>query len=218
MPKQALLQAIEGLNEQECERLAEAIASMEAEPIAGGDTTVRTLIGRLSAKFRDGKSESPSARDEQVAQMIIAAFNAMPFARHLGLELTEITSRRALGKIHLKPELESIDRTLHGGVLLCLCDHVGGVSALAHMLIGPRQWGFEDIRGLVTLEQNMSFIRLARIGDTLHATGRVVHAGRKILVTQQVIKDQNGKEVARGRQSLFLSLHRSKAEAPNVEP
>jgi uncharacterized protein (TIGR00369 family) len=76
---------------------------------------------------------------------------------------------------------------VHGGMISTLADSAMGRSVRT---VKP------SVVRAMSFDLKVSFISAVKIGDTLRATGRVVHAGRRTVVTECRIEGSGGKLVA----------------------
>jgi uncharacterized protein (TIGR00369 family) len=76
---------------------------------------------------------------------------------------------------------------VHGGMISTLADSAMGRSVRTVKPAVVRSMSF-DLK--------LSFINAAKIGETLRATGRVVHAGRRTVVAGCRIEGQGGRLIA----------------------
>ena len=76
---------------------------------------------------------------------------------------------------------------VHGGMITALADSAMG-RALRTIKPGV-------VRSM-SFDLKLSFISAARVGETLRATGRVVHAGRRTAVTECHVEAPGGRLVA----------------------
>ena len=76
---------------------------------------------------------------------------------------------------------------VHGGMITALADSAMG-RALRTIKPGV-------VRSM-SFDLKLSFISAARVGETLRATGRVVHAGRRTAVTECRVEAPGGRLVA----------------------
>jgi len=113
-----------------------------------------------------------------------------PFARHMGIEVLE----RSKGFCRLGYTVRDHHRNradvLHGGLLLALIDHAGGLAD---------SWAAdgEAPRLSVTIDLNGHFTRAVRFGRVT-VTGRVVSEGRSLYFATTEIHDADGHLVAYG--------------------
>ena len=112
----------------------------------------------------------------------------MPFARLLGLSVTEATAARVRGELTVRPELCTSNGIMHGGAIMALADSLGAIGA---MLTLP-----EGAQGTTTIESKTNFLAAALAGTTLAAETTPVSVGRRISVWQTRIARPDGKAVA----------------------
>ncbi|PSP24479.1 thioesterase [Halobacteriales archaeon QH_10_65_19] len=95
-----------------------------------------------------------------------AFFEGMPFAQHLGVEVTECENGHAEGTLEMREELSWNENQLmaHGGVTFTLADTVGG-AALVSVVDQP----------VPTIDMRIDYLSAAT-GD-LYATADVVRCG-----------------------------------------
>jgi uncharacterized protein (TIGR00369 family) len=93
-------------------------------------------------------------------------FEGMPFAQHLGVEVTECENGHAEGTLEMREELSWNENQLmaHGGVTFTLADTVGG-AALVSVVDQP----------VPTIDMRIDYLSAAT-GD-LYATADVVRCG-----------------------------------------
>ena len=109
------------------------------------------------------------------------AFEEIPFARLLGMELGEL--RRGAATLHLeaREELKRNRGILHGGVVASLADTAAAFAILT--LTEPGQ-------ASTTVDLTVHYLRPLSTGRaTAHA--RVVRAGRRIMVISVDVFDEN---------------------------
>jgi len=113
-------------------------------------------------------------------------FERMPFARHLGIELTEVGDGTASGRIELTEEHSSTPaaRVAHGGVTYALADTIGGAAVLAAAdTIAP------------TLDMRIDYLAPAT-GEVVRADAEVVRLGSVATVDIDVTDGEDAAIVA----------------------
>ncbi|WP_435334921.1 PaaI family thioesterase [Haloarchaeobius sp. TZWWS8] len=115
-------------------------------------------------------------------------FDAMPYAEHLGMELTDATDGYARGTLELEPHHSSVPGRLvaHGGVVHSFADHVGGAAVIS---LNHRPTPTIDIR----------IDHLAPATEDLVAEGEVVRNGGQVATVDVTIENVSGKRVATAR-------------------
>ncbi len=75
--------------------------------------------------------------------------------------------------------------------------HGGLISTLADSAMGRSIWTIKPgVRQAASFDLKLSFVAAARIGETLRATGKVVHAGRRTCVAECRVEVSGGKLIA----------------------
>jgi uncharacterized protein (TIGR00369 family) len=85
------------------------------------------------------------------------------------------------------PEMANSAGFVHGGMISALADSAMGRSLRT---IKP------GVARSMSFDLKLSFINAAKVGETLRATGRVVHAGRRTAVTECRVEGPGGRLVA----------------------
>ncbi|MGA8015734.1 MAG: PaaI family thioesterase [Candidatus Dormiibacterota bacterium] len=116
---------------------------------------------------------------------------AMPYSRVNGVMVDEARADLVTGRIRWSPERTTAGGDLHGSALLTLADSLGQICALLNLPPGA---------GTTTLGCSSQFFRGIRGGDA-HATTRPIHVGRRTLVVQTDIRDDDGRPVAQMTQT-----------------
>jgi uncharacterized protein (TIGR00369 family) len=113
------------------------------------------------------------------------------FADHLGITVLE--RRRGFCRLACIAEPQHLNRSnvMHGGVLLALIDHAGGLAD------SWTQAG-EEPRRSMTIDLNCRFTRPVAAGARVIATARIVSEGRSIYFASTEIHDEAGALVAFG--------------------
>jgi uncharacterized protein (TIGR00369 family) len=115
---------------------------------------------------------------------------------HLGHELVEIEPEAGVARARFLagPEFLNPLGSVQGGILTAMLDEVMVDAALARL--GP------DFI-VPTLEIKTSFLRPASAGP-LNGEGRVVRQTRSVVFTEGVLRDADGREVARASASALI--------------
>jgi uncharacterized protein (TIGR00369 family) len=105
----------------------------------------------------------------------------------LGIELVEAGDDKAIVQMTATENMANHSGFLHGGMISALADSAMG-RALRTVKPG--------IVRAMSFDLKVSFINAAKIGETLRATGRVVHAGRRTMVAHCRIEGRDGRLIA----------------------
>lgn len=108
--------------------------------------------------------------------------------RLLGLRFDELDRGRVVMSLDTRPDFANPLGTVHGGIAATLLDSVMGCAVHTTLPAGV---------SYTTLEIKVNYIRAASTdGQTLTATGTVVHSGRRTATAEGRVVDQDGKLVA----------------------
>lgn len=119
-----------------------------------------------------------------------ALLEAMPFARHCGVELVTATPDQVEGRLQWSEELCTANGRLHGGALMTLADTVGAACGFLNL---------PDGASTTTIESKTNFIRGVDAGTAI-AVARPLHVGGFIVI-QTTITDGDERLVAQTTQT-----------------
>ena len=105
----------------------------------------------------------------------------------LGLETIETGEGTATVDMRATEDMANHSGFVHGGMISTLADSAMGRSVRT---IKP------GVVRAMSFDLKLNFITAAKIGETLRATARVVHAGRRTVVTECRVEGPDGKLVA----------------------
>ena len=105
----------------------------------------------------------------------------------LGLELVDTSEGSATVQMTATEDMANHSGFVHGGMISTLADSAMGRSV--HTLTPA-------VTRAMSFDLKLNFINAARIGETLRATGHVIHAGRRTVVTECRIDGKDGRLVA----------------------
>jgi uncharacterized protein (TIGR00369 family) len=105
----------------------------------------------------------------------------------LGLTLVETGEGTATVEMTSTEDMANHSGFVHGGMISTLADSAMG-RAVRTLIPG--------VVRTMSFDLKLSFISAAKIGERLRATGRVVHAGRRTVVTECRVEGAGGKLVA----------------------
>ena len=117
---------------------------------------------------------------------------AAPFTTKLGMEFVEASPDEVRAQLAWSEELCTAGGALHGGALMGLADNVGGFLAFLNLPDGAN--------GTATIESKTNFFAAVRSGR-VHAVARPLHKGRRTIVVDTELFDDDGKLVARVTQT-----------------
>ena len=110
-----------------------------------------------------------------------------PAWRWLGISLVELGEGNATVEMTASDDMANHAGFVHGGMITALADSAMGRSLYT---LNP------GIVRAMSFDLKLSFISAANVGETLRATGHVVHAGRRTAVTECRVEGPGGRLVA----------------------
>jgi 1,4-dihydroxy-2-naphthoyl-CoA hydrolase len=136
-----------------------------------------------------------------------ALIDSMPFARHLGVEITSAGPEGVRARLAWAERLSTSRGVLHGGVVMALADTSGALCAFLNLPEGATT---------STIESKTNFFRAVREGH-IESVSRPLHVGRSTIVVQTDVYDAAGKRVAQVTQTQAV-LNPTKSEDPRSGP
>ncbi|HEX7265749.1 MAG TPA: PaaI family thioesterase [Candidatus Dormibacteraeota bacterium] len=105
----------------------------------------------------------------------------------LGLKLVETGAGSAVVEMTATEPMANHSGVVHGGMISALADSAMGRSLRT---LSP------GVARAMSFDLKLNFINAAKIGENLRATGRVIHAGRRTIVTDCRVEGRDGRLVA----------------------
>lgn len=130
----------------------------------------------------------------------------MPLAATLGMRTDAYTADQVVLSMDWAPALCTANGVLHGGVVMALADSAGGACALLNL---P-----EGASGTATIESKTNFLGAVTRG-AVTATATPLHRGATTIVVETLVRDQDGRPVAKVTQTQLVLRPqiRAKSEA-----
>jgi len=119
----------------------------------------------------------------------------MPLAATLGMRADEYAPEQVVLSLEWAPALCTTNGVMHGGVLMALADSAGGACATLNLPV--------DATGTATIESKTNFVGAVRTGNVT-ATSTPLHRGRTTMVVETVVRDAEGKLVAKVTQTQIV--------------
>jgi uncharacterized protein (TIGR00369 family) len=112
-------------------------------------------------------------------------FNQMPYAKLLGIEVTDAGDGHAEGRLPFTDELRSnpYGEVAHGGATYALADTIGGAAVISLT---------EDVSP--TIDMRIDY--LAPVKTDIYATAEVIRHGSSVSMVHVEIEDDDGTRVA----------------------
>ena len=126
--------------------------------------------------------------DDLTAQVAAAA----PFTTRLGMEFASAGPEEVRAQLAWDESLCTAGGALHGGALMALADNAGGFCAFLNL---P-----DNANGTATIESKSNFFAAVRSGH-VSAVSRPLHVGKRTIVVDTELFDDDGRLVARVTQT-----------------
>jgi uncharacterized protein (TIGR00369 family) len=111
----------------------------------------------------------------------------LPFARLLGIEFLTASPERVTAEMLVRPELCTVNSTIHGGAIMSFADTLGAAGTILNLPAGA---------GTTTIESKTNFLAAAPAGAKLLGETTPVHRGRRTVVWQTRLTLENGRAMA----------------------
>lgn len=105
----------------------------------------------------------------------------------LGLEMVDSGEGWATVEMTPTEDMANVSGFVHGGMISSLADSAMGRSLRT---LEP------GVVRAMSFDLKLSFVNAAKIGETLRATGRVIHAGRRTMVAECRVEGREGRLIA----------------------
>jgi len=125
-------------------------------------------------------------------QLTAQVADAAPYSGFLGIEIVAASADEVRSRLAWDAAKCTSGGMLHGGALMSLADSAGGFLAFLNL---PA-----DARGTATIESKTNFFAPLR-GGHVHAVSRALHKGKRTVVVDTELRDDDGKLLARVTQT-----------------
>lgn len=144
---------------------------------------------------------SDRPRPEISREQIIEFTRELPFFKLMGLEVVDMKPGWSLTRIQFREDLCQPMGILHGGVMATLVD-----TGIAHalMLTDMHQQFIAEGGGIVSVDLRVKYLRPVSEG-VITCESTIPRLGRQIIHGESIVKNAEGKEVARG-DSIYLAV------------
>jgi uncharacterized protein (TIGR00369 family) len=153
--------------------------------------TARPILGNIAVRSderADYRSRHCSMMGQEMTPLEKINLLKMPFAELTGVTFIEASPDRVVARMLVRPDLCTLNHTIHGGAVMAFADSVGAAATVLNL---PA-----DAKGTTTIESKTNFIGGATEGTNVVATATPIHRGRRTQVWQTRIETDDGKLVA----------------------
>jgi uncharacterized protein (TIGR00369 family) len=133
---------------------------------------------------------------ERMAAIMRGEVSPAPAAALLGLSLDELERGRTVFSIMADELYENPMGSMHGGIVATLVDTAMGCAVVSTL---------SSEESFTTLELSTNFVRaITRASCRVHAEGRVVHGGGRIVTTDARVYDDAGSLYAHAKSTCMI--------------
>ena len=139
----------------------------------------------------------------QLLDFVAKMFSDMPFNQMLGLKIEEYNIEHVMVAFDWKDELigNPVQKILHGGVTSSVLDVVGGMMAVAGLLLRTEAKDIPALSAkmgtLGTIDLRTDFLRPGW-GESFVATAKIIRSGNKVCVCRMDLHNNEGTQIACG--------------------
>lgn len=131
-----------------------------------------------------------------------------PAWRWLGMVAVELGDGLAVVEMTPTEHMANHAGFVHGGMISALADSAMGRS-LRTLVPG--------VARAMSFDLKLNFISAAKLGETLRATGRVIHAGRRTMVAECRVEGPGGKLVATASGTFAVTREKGISEGSDAD-
>jgi uncharacterized protein (TIGR00369 family) len=138
-------------------------------------------------------------RDPNYVEKVRASFARQKIMAHIGAELGEVRPGHCEIRLPYRPEITQQHGYFHGGVIGTIADSAGGYAGYTLMPADA---------SVLTVEYKLNILAPGE-GELLIAEGRVVKAGRTLVITRaEVYAERNGRRShCASMQQTLMTMH-----------
>ncbi|HET7465036.1 MAG TPA: PaaI family thioesterase [Candidatus Dormibacteraeota bacterium] len=126
----------------------------------------------------------------------------------LGFEMVDSGDGWATVEMTPTEDMANVSGFVHGGMISALADSAMGRSLRT---LEP------GVARAMSFDLKLNFINAARIGETLRATGRVIHAGRRTIVAECRVEGREGRLVATASGTFAVTREKGITSSPDAD-
>src|SRR5258706_5098941 len=126
----------------------------------------------------------------------------------LGLQTVETGEGTATIEMKATEDMANHSGFVHGGMISTLADSAMGRSLRT---LKP------GVVRAMSFDLKLSFISAAKIGETLRATGRVIHAGRRTMVAECRVEGRGGRLIATASATFAVTREKGITQSLNAD-
>jgi uncharacterized protein (TIGR00369 family) len=126
-----------------------------------------------------GRYHAMSDTTPRIQQQMAGFFGSL-----LGIRLTETLPDLVKAEIDVRDDLCTVPGIMHGGAMMAFADQLGAVGTSLNLAPGS---------GTTTIESKTNFFAPGVAGNTVYAECTPLHRGKRTMVWQTRVTDENGR-------------------------
>lgn len=126
--------------------------------------------------------------DEDRQNLAKQRLNKLPFAKLIGMELTDVRPNEATVTIYMRDDLKQPSGVMHGGVTATLIDTAMAFAVRTYL---------SDDESTATIDLTIHYLRPHVTGKAI-CTAKVVRPGKRIFTVSADVVNEDGKLIATG--------------------
>ena len=156
------------------------------------------------------KGASPPSGEDGAQRRVGTAdlLNPSKAWQWLGLNLVDSGDGFATVEMTATEDMGNQSGFVHGGMISALADSAMGRSLRT---VEP------GVARAMSFDLKLSFITAAKIGETLRATGRVIHAGQRTMVAECRVEGRGGRLIATASATFAVTREKGITQSPNAD-
>ena len=132
--------------------------------------------------------------NEEMKEKIQNRFNSQDFLSFVGMKLEHIEKGKVIISCENKKEFSQYLGYMHGGMVTAIADTAGGHAAGTMIEKGYKT---------VTSELKIHFLKPV-VCKKVYAVGEVISAGKKLIIVESVVKDEEDNMLAKMIATMFV--------------
>ncbi len=137
----------------------------------------------------------------QAREAILAHTREWPFFKLIGMEVVDMRPGWSMLKVGWRPDLTQPAHIMHGGIIATLID-----TGIAHAILLTDVHKHDGSTSIVSVDLRVKYLRPVSEG-MIYCESTVPRLGRQIIHAESIVRNEQGKEVARG-DSIYMVVKR----------
>ncbi len=141
----------------------------------------------------------------EAREKILAQAKTWPFFNLIGMEIVDMRPGWSMMKVGYRHDLTQPAMIMHGGIIATLID-----TGIAHSILLTDVKRLDGNTSIVSVDLRVKYLRPVSEG-LIYCESTVTRLGRQIIHAESIVRDEAGKEVARG-DSIYMVVARDRLQ------